>query len=135
MKKMRDTHPNVFESIDEEEAQLMAETNQYVRVSKKESERIKVKFKEAAKLENKGFELLLVDDGDAAIKAFQQSEKNFPTVQQKKQALSDFINENIEVLRSSDTDAKKRIFSKILKEYSIKMAPALKKKFERKIKD
>jgi predicted DNA binding CopG/RHH family protein len=50
MTKSRDyKDPKMFEPMDEEEAQIMAEADQYVKVSEKESERINVKFKDAAK--------------------------------------------------------------------------------------
>jgi len=50
MKKARDYNdPKMFEPIDKEEAQIMAELEQYVSVSKKEFERINQEFKTAAK--------------------------------------------------------------------------------------
>ena len=50
MKKVRDYNdPKMLEPLDEEEAQIMAEADQYVGVSKKESERLKAKFKAAAR--------------------------------------------------------------------------------------
>jgi len=50
VKKTRDYQdPKMFEPIDEEEAQIMAESEQYVSVSKKEFERINKEFKTAAK--------------------------------------------------------------------------------------
>ena len=49
MKKVRDYNdPKMLEPLDEEEAKIMAEADQYVGVSKKESERLKAKFKAAA---------------------------------------------------------------------------------------
>jgi len=50
MKKARNYQdPKMFEPIDEEEAQIMAESDQYVSVSKKEFERVNKEFKIAAK--------------------------------------------------------------------------------------
>lgn len=50
MKKVRDYQDSkIFEPIDEEEAQIMAESDQYVSVSRKEFERVNKEFKIAAK--------------------------------------------------------------------------------------
>ena len=50
MRKSRDYNDaKLFEPMDEEEAQIMAESDQYVGISKKELERIRGKFKVAAK--------------------------------------------------------------------------------------
>jgi len=50
MKKARNYQdPKMFESMDEEEAQIMVESDQYVSISKIESERIKKEFKTAAR--------------------------------------------------------------------------------------
>ena len=50
MKKVRNYQdPKIFEPMDEEEAQIMAESDKYVSISKKESKRIKKEFETAAK--------------------------------------------------------------------------------------
>jgi predicted DNA binding CopG/RHH family protein len=50
MKKARNyQNAKIFEPMDEEEAQIIAESDQYVSVSKKEFERINKEFKTAAK--------------------------------------------------------------------------------------
>ncbi|MBT4090426.1 MAG: antitoxin [Deltaproteobacteria bacterium] len=49
IKKRNYNHPKMFEPLDEEEAQIMAEADQYIKVSEKESERINVKFKTATR--------------------------------------------------------------------------------------
>lgn len=41
--------PKIFEPMDEEEAQIMAESDQYISISEKESKRIKKEFEIAAR--------------------------------------------------------------------------------------
>lgn len=86
-------------------------------------------FKQAAAQENNGFELLLKNDFESAIKAFQESEASYPTIKKQDKPLSNYVKQNLRLLKSDNAKVKRQFYNNLLKDYSDKMSEKVKKQF------
>jgi len=92
-------------------------------------------FKQAAAQENSGFELLLNNEFEPAIKAFKESEASYPTIKKQDKVLSEYVQMNLKLLKSEDPKVKRQFYNNLLKHHSDKMSEKVKKQFKGLVKE